>query len=164
MGLRIQSVISERTIMWFIKLPNLKQNNMKGNKKYWVLSRIKTVKVKPSEWDKRNIDAYFHPIVESFKKQYISIKPNKKYNYLVDVYSKWYQNYFYLCEKFEPGHLNELNNGFEVKFVRLTYTGKNQFDFSYFRHTGKWHLVAESLTLDECKDMILSNPVFQPIG
>ena len=137
---------------------------MKWNNKYRVLSKSKTGNGKPSERDKSTIDAYFYPVVEGFKQQYISKVPNKRYNYLVDVYSKWYQNYFYLCEKFEPGNSNELKKEFEVKFVRLKYTGKNQFDFSYFRHTGKWDLVAESLTMEECKDMIISIPAFQPIG
>ena len=137
---------------------------MKENKKYWMPSSIKSLKIKPSQSDKKNIQDYFHPLVEHFKKQYILKNPNKEFNYIVDIYSRWYQNYFYLCEKFKSEDPNRLDDEFEVKFVRLKYTGKNQFEFSYFRHTGQWHLVAEGLTLDECKDMILSNPVFQPIG
>jgi len=133
-------------------------------KKYWVFSPVKNSKTKPSEFDKISIQNYFQPLVESFKSQYIKENLNKKFNYLIDVYSKWYQNYFYLCEKFKSEHPNRLTDEFEVKFIRLKYTGKNQFDFSYFRHTGQWHLVADGLTLDECREMILSNPVFQPIG
>jgi len=34
-----------------------------------------------------------------------------------------------------------LADEFEEKFVRLKITGKNQFEFSYFRHTGQWFLV-----------------------
>lgn len=137
---------------------------MKNNKKYWMLSSRSNQKIKLSESEKYNIQDYFHPLIESFKKQYVLENPNKEFNYLVDIYSKWYQNYFYLCEKFKSEHPNRLMDEFEVKFVRLKYTGKNQFDFSYFRHTGQWHLVAENLTLDECKEMILSNPNFQPIS
>ena len=137
---------------------------MKDNKKYWMPSSRSNQKIKLSESEKHDIQDYFHPLVESFKKQYVLENPNKEFNYLVDIYSKWYQNYFYLCEKFKSEHPNRLTDEFEVKFVRLKYTGKNQFDFSYFRHTGQWHLVAEDLTLDECKEMILSNPNFQPIS
>lgn len=137
---------------------------MKKNKKYWMLSATKSSKAKPSESDKKSIQDYFQPLVESFKKQYILKNPNREFNYPVDVYSKWFQNYFYLCEKFKSEHPNGLADEFEIKFVRLKYTGKNLFEFSYFRHTGQWHLVADNLTLDECKEMILSNPVFQPIG
>jgi len=136
---------------------------MKTNKKYWVYSP-KKVKIKLTEPEKNNIQAYFQPLVEAFKKQYIPENPNKEFNYLVDIYSRWYQSYFYLCEKYKSEHPNRIQDEFEMKFVRLTCMGKNKFDFSYFRHTGQWHLVAEGLTMEECKDMILSNPVFQPIG
>jgi hypothetical protein len=140
------------------------QTNNNKMKKYWMLSPKTSLKVKLSESDKKNIQDYFHPLIESFKNQCILKNPNKEFNYLIDIYSKWYQNYFYLCEKFKSEHLTRLADEFEVKFVKLKYTGKNQFDFSYFRHTGQWHLVASGFTLDECKEMILSNPVFQPIG
>lgn len=137
---------------------------MKKNKKYLMLFPTKSSKAKPSESDKKSIQDYFQPLIERFKKQYILKNPNREFNYLVDVYSKWFQNFFYLCEKFKSEHPNRLADEFEIKFVRLKYTGKNLFEFSYFRHTGQWHLVAEDLTLDECKEMILSNPVFQPNG
>ncbi len=137
---------------------------MKKNKKYWMASSIKSLKIEPSESDKKNIEDYFHPLVETFKEQYILKNPNKEFNYLVDIYSKWFQNYFYLCEKFKSEQPNRLDDEFEVKFVRLKYTGENQFEFSYYRHTGRWYLVAGGLTLDECREMILSNPVFQPTG
>lgn len=137
---------------------------MKKTKKYWMHSPTKSSKGKPSEFDKISVQNYFQPLLESFKGQYIKENPNKEFNYLIDVYSKWYQNYFYLCEKFKSEHPNRLVDEFEVKFVRLTYKETNLFDFSYFRHTGQWHLVAINLTLDECKEMIVSNPVFQPIG
>ena len=123
-----------------------------------------SLKAKLTELGKRNIQDDFQPLIESFKKQCISKNPNKEFNYLIDIYSKWYQNYFYLCEKYKSEHPNRIKDEFEAKFVRLTYTGKDQFEFSYFRHTGQWHLVAENLTLDECKEMILSNPNFQPIS
>jgi len=137
---------------------------MKNNKKYWMFSPQKAQKIKLSELDKKAIQDYFQPLVAAFKKQYIPENPNKEFNYLVDIYSKWYQHYFYLCEKYKSEHPNRIKDEFEEKFVRLTVRGKNQFDFSYFRHTGQWHLVAEGLTIEECKDMILSNPVFQPVG
>lgn len=137
---------------------------MEKTKKYWMFSPTKSSKGKPSELDKISVQNYFQPLLESFKGQYIKENPNKESNYLIDVYSKWYQNYFYLCEKYKSEHPDRLVDEFEVKFVRLKYKGANLFDFSYFRHTGQWHLVAIDLTLDECKEMIVSNPVFQPIG
>ena len=133
-------------------------------KKYFTNPPKASLKVKLTELGKKNIKDDFQPLVESFKKQCILKNPNKEFNYLIDIYSKWYQNYFYLCEKYKSEHSNRLADEFEVKIIRLKYTGKNLFDFSYFRHTGQWHLLAKGLTLDDCKEMILSNPVFQPIS
>lgn len=135
---------------------------MKGSKKYWMPSSTSNSVIKLSETDKEHVSNYFVPLIETFKKQYIPKNPNKKFNYLVDIYSKWYQKYFYLCEKYKSEHPQRIKDEFEIKSVRLKYTGKDQFEFSYFRHTGQWHLISVGLTLEECKEMILSNPVFQP--
>ena len=136
---------------------------MKRSTKRWMLSPEKDSKTKLSNSDKISIQNYFQPLVDEFKRQYIKENPNKEFNYLIDVYSKWYQNYFYLCEKFKSEHPNRLVDEFEEKFVRLKFTGVNQFEFSYFRHTGQWFLVADGLTMEDCRDMILSNPNFQPM-
>jgi len=131
--------------------------------KSWILSPKKDSKTKLTESEKIEIQNYFQPLIDGFKKQYIQENPDKEFNYLIDVYSKWYQNYFYLCEKFKSEHPNRLVDEFEEKFVRLKFTAKNQFEFSYFRHTGQWFLVADGLTMEDCRDMILSNPNFQPM-
>jgi hypothetical protein len=137
---------------------------MKSKKRYWVPSSTKSLKTQPSESEKENISNYFIPLIEDFKKQYIPKKPKKEFNYLVDIYSKWYQNYFYLCEKYRAEYPDRIKDEFEMKFVRLKYTRKDQFELSYCRHTGQWQLVFVDLTLEDCKEMILSIPTFQPIG
>ncbi len=43
-------------------------------------------------------------------------------------------------------------------------TNRDKCDFSYMRHTGKWTLVANWLTLNECLEMIEDIPVFQSFG
>ena len=136
---------------------------MKQAKKQWVSSAKTSVKLKVSEADQKILEEYFQPMVESFKIAFISKDPDKEFNYTVDIYSKWYRDYFYLCQQFKSEHPNRRADEFEVKFTRLQYVGKNQFDFSYFRHTGQWHVVARGLSMEECREMILSNPVFQPI-
>ena len=107
-------------------------------KKYWVFSPVKNSKTKPSEFDKISIQNYFQPLVESFKSQYIKENPNKIFNYLIDIYSKWYQNYFYLCEKFKSEHPNRLTDEFEVKFIRLKYRAKIRLPSSLLVWKAKW--------------------------
>src|SRR4051812_34687838 len=103
---------------------------MGSNKKYWIGTSVKATKSKPSEAEKKEIERCFNPVIEQFKKEFISKNPNKTYNYLVDIYPKWYQNYYYLCQKYARGELNQPGDGFEDKFVRLMYTGKNKFALS----------------------------------
>jgi hypothetical protein len=121
------------------------------------------LKVNPSESDKTMIGVAFNDIVDKFKKECIPKEPNRKYNYLIDIYSIWYRNFFYLCEYFKSEHPDRIADEFEKRFVRLEYRGKDSFNFSYFRHIGVWHLVAKSISLEDCKELILSNPNFQPL-
>ena len=136
---------------------------MKKNNKKWLLASKNISKINPSESDKNLIKEYFQPLIDSFKKKYILTHPNKDSNYLIDIYSKWYQGYFYLIEKYKSEHPNRIADEFEIKFVRLKFVGNNLFDFSYLRHTNQWFLIAENKTKEECLEMIKSNSAFHPI-
>ena len=133
-------------------------------RKAWVFTPKKPVKIKPSEKEKQEISEKCQPFVEAFKKKFIKSNPNKNLNYIVDIYTKWYQNYLYFCEKRKSESPHRIQDGFETKFVRLTYKGSDCFDFSYFRHTGQWFLVQQDLSLQSCLELIEGNRNFQPLG
>ncbi|MFH1160744.1 MAG: hypothetical protein V1733_07335 [bacterium] len=128
------------------------------------------IKVSPTsktaifEIKKQEIIEICQPLVEQFKKQYIRSDPDKRFNYLIDIYTRWRGNYLYFCEKYKSEEPNRIADEFEVKFVRLEYVGRDKFNLSYFRHTEQWFLVATDLTLQDCLEMMQDNPVFQPIG
>ncbi len=130
----------------------------------WVQTAPKQFKAKPSEEMKKEISEKCQALVEEFKKQFINPNPDKEWNYLVDIYTKWYQGYFYFCQKSIMETPGRTAKEFEEKFVRLTYKCPDRFDFAYFRHTGKWFPVAEDLSLQDCLEMMSQNPNFQPIG
>ncbi len=134
------------------------------NKKVWMFASAPKIKGKPTEAEKSSIQNQCKPLVEEFKKQYVQKNPDKQFNYLTDVYTKWHQHYFYFCEKWKSEHRDRIRDEFEEKFVRLEYTSKDRFKFSYFRHTGQWSLVATDTTLNDCLEMMRSNPNFQPIS
>ena len=132
---------------------------MGKSKKRLVLT---AAKVMPAYSEKVIVTDEFSNIIADFKQKFIPEKPNKDSSYLIDIYTTWWRNFFYLCEKYKAEFPNRIADEYERKFVRLAYVGKDQFNFSYFRHTGAWHVVAESISLSACKELLLSNPVFQP--
>jgi len=120
--------------------------------------------MKRANYEKVRIKNLCQPLIEKFKSEYVSINPNKEYNYLVDIYIKWYRDNLYFCEKYKSESPNRIVDEFEEKFVRLKMTNKDKFDISYMRHTGKWNLISSDLSLDECLEMIEDTPTFHPIG
>ncbi len=131
---------------------------------YWVKTGPPKGNPKLTQYDKDKITASFSQIIEDFKKEYINENPNLEMNYLVDIYPSWRSNYFYLCEKYRYGKDRQLSGEFEDKFVRLQFIGKNCCHISFMRYTGQWVLFAESQTIDECREMIVSMPYFHPVG
>ena len=120
--------------------------------------------MKLSKIEKDKITNQCQPFIDKLKKEFIQKEPIKEFPYLVDIYVSWYKNYLYFCEKNKSEEPNRIADEFEMKFVRLEYAGIDNFHFSYMRHTGKWSLVTTSLSLNECLEMIESNPNFQPLG
>ena len=93
------------------------------------------------------------------------IKPpptDNDFNYLVDIYSKWYRHYFYFCAKYNCPSANAIFPSFETKFARLEYVGKERFNLSYLRHTNQWYELYQGLTIVECLQSIAEEPHFIP--
>jgi len=118
---------------------------------------------KPTENDKKIISDFFQPLVEEFKTKIKPPPEDKNQNYLIDIYSKWYQSYFYITEKWKSEDIYRTRDEWEINVVRLKYKGKDCFDFSYLRHTEQWMLIATDLTMQNCKEMIMEDPNFQPM-
>jgi hypothetical protein len=68
-------------------------------KKMWVYSPKGKSKAKLSVWKKTAIENRCRPLVERFKRQYVNKDPDKRFNYLTDVFIKWRGNNLYFCEK-----------------------------------------------------------------
>ena len=120
--------------------------------------------MKLSDYKKNRIENQCKPLIEKFKSEYVAKNPNKEFNYLVDIYIKWYRDNLYFCGKYKSESPNRIVDEFEEKFVRLKATNRDKFDISYMRHTGKWFTIASCLTLNECLKMIEGAPILHPIG
>ena len=94
-----------------------------------------------------------------------NIKPppeDMAFNYVVDIYTKWYRNYLYFCATYANPRPTAIASHFEIKFARLEYVEKDRYHLSYMRHTGKWWEVYPDLSLDECLTTIKDDPLFMP--
>lgn len=120
--------------------------------------------MKLSNYQKSSIEDQCKPLIKRLKTQYILKHPNNRFNYLVDIYIKWYRDYLYFCGKYKSESPLRRLDEFEYKFARLKIIKPNSIQISYMRHTGKWFFIASDLTLNECLEMIEDTPTLHPIG
>lgn len=83
------------------------------------------------------------------------------FNYPVEVFSEWRGKSFYICARYRTNS-GRPENDFIHRSARLTMTGFERFDLSFFRHTGKWFAVRRNLTAADCFREIEANEVFWP--
>lgn len=119
--------------------------------------------MKLTGYEKNRIESQCQPLIEKLKSQYVLKNPDKKYNYLVDIYIKWYRDYLYFCGKYKSENSDRPVDGIESNFVRFKIINPDSFEISYMRHTEKWFTIARDLTLNECLEMIEDIPTFHPV-
>ncbi len=130
----------------------------------WTKRATRSSKPKVPEDDKKLITETIDQLIEAkFKPTYVKEKPkDHEYNYLVDIYSKWYRNYIYICGTYNCPSPRAISPSFEAKFTRLEYLGKDTFALSYMRHTEQWCEVETGLSLNNCIEMIGTTTIFHP--
>ena len=130
----------------------------------WVFKPPRKPKPRVPESTKVEVERICNELVESvLKPEYIKSQPkNKRFNYVADIFTKWYRNYFYFCSKYRCPHPNAISPFFESKFARLEYVAEDSFNLSYMRHTGQWWEISREITLDECIKKIKEMPHFMP--
>lgn len=137
---------------------------MVSKKRTWVLNPQSRSNPKVPDGIKIQVQTRANHLIESeLKPKHINPPPkDKEFNYIVDIYSKWHQSYFYFCAKYRCPSPNCISEFFEVKFARLEYIEDNRFNLSYMRHTGQWFELYTEMSLDECMAAIRSEPHFLP--
>jgi hypothetical protein len=137
---------------------------MAKEQKRWVYKPAKESKPKVLDSIKRKVQTEANEFVESIlKPKYIKLPPkDSDFSYIVDIFTKWYRNYFYFCSKYRCPAPECTSDFFEDKFARLEYVRRDSFNLSFMRHTGQWWQVHTDLSLDECLESIKDNPTFEP--
>jgi len=97
------------------------------------------------------------------KPTYVKTQPDEKlFNYVVDIYTKWYGNYFYFSAKYCCPGPNARSPYFDSNFAHLEYVGGDaRFNLSFMRHTGQWIEIHHNVSLDECIEAIRNDQWFQ---
>jgi hypothetical protein len=97
--------------------------------KQWIYSPPRPPQPKVPESVKRDVETQAHEFIASvLKPKHLTPAPkDADVNYLVDISTKWYRNYFYFCATYcSPGPY-AIASSFETQFARLEYVGDQQF-------------------------------------
>ena len=115
---------------------------------------------------KKKVTAKADEIVETvFKPGCLKPPPKKpRFNYIVDIYTKWHKNCLYFRAKYACPGRNALSPFFEDSFTRLAYMANGRFNLAYMRHTGKWCEVFTGLSMKEAFAAIRDEAFFHPPG
>jgi len=135
-----------------------------ARKKMWVYSPSKPPKPKVPESVKSDLKKKADKLIETvMKPQYVKEPPKDMvFNYIVDIFSKWYRNYFYFGAKYNCPSPNAISPSFESKFARMEYLENGNFNLSYMRHTQQWWEIYSDLPMDECLKLIEEGGQFMP--
>jgi hypothetical protein len=133
-------------------------------RKQWVYAPAKPSKPGVPDQIKAEVQTKADQLVEAFlKPNFIKPPPaDTQWNYIVDIYTKWYRSYFYFCSKYHCPAPTAMTDYFEAKFARLEYVGDGKFNIAYMRHTEQWWGIFQDLSLDQCLDAIQNIPDLQP--
>ena len=137
---------------------------MPKRQKRWIYSPPKQPKPKVPEDVKTDLEKKAEALIETVLKP-THVKPppeDPRFNYIVDIYTKWYRSYFYFCAKYASPGPTAISPFFDTKFARLEYIGNGRFNLSFMRHTGKWVEIRTGLSMDECLSDIQDDPLFCP--
>ncbi len=131
--------------------------------KMWVFSPPKPPKPKVPDDLKAEVTAQAEALIQELKPIHIK-EPPKDYlwNYVDDLYGKWFRSYFYFCARYACPDPRALAPSFEIRFARMEYVGNQRFSLSYMRHTGEWIELEQDLTIEKCLRAIKDDPYYIP--
>jgi hypothetical protein len=135
-----------------------------ARKKVWMLVPPKRTKYQVPEEIKRQVEEKAEDLVQVvLKPEHIKPPPeDEKFNYILDIYTKWHRSYFYFCARYRCPGLNRISEFFERRFARLEYVGNERFNLSYMRHTGQWIELFTGISLNDCLEEIRTDPLYFP--
>jgi len=103
-----------------------------ANKRSWLATPAKKIKPPLPDSIKSTLKEKADKLIEEvIKPQHVKPAPNTNdFNYIADIDSKWYRNYFYFCATYNCPSPNAISPFFEIKFVRMEYVAVNNFNLA----------------------------------
>jgi hypothetical protein len=137
--------MAKRRKVWMYCPPKLKKPKVPDS-----------VKVELSRKAQQLIDDHLRP-------EHVKPPPKKpQFNYITDLFTRWYQSYFYFGATYACPHPDAISPTFESRFARMGYQGGDRFNLAYMRHNGLWNEIFFDLSLEECLKTIREEPHFLP--
>jgi hypothetical protein len=137
---------------------------MAKQQKTWARNSRGPSKPKGPDFVKASISIKAQQLIDDHLKP-AHVKPppkNPEFNYLTELFTRWYQSYFYFCATYASPGSHALSPTFEVRFARMGYEGDGKFNLAYMRHNGQWNVIHYGLSVDECLTAIRDEPHFLP--
>jgi hypothetical protein len=137
---------------------------MTKRRKVWMYCPPRPKKLKVPDSVKSKVSLKAQQLIDEYlRPEHVKPPPKKpQFNYIIDLFTKWYQSYFYFCAVYACPHPDATSPTFETRFARMGYQGEDRFNLAYMRHNGKWNEIFFALTLDECLKAIKDEPHFLP--
>jgi hypothetical protein len=98
----------------------------KKSRRVWQLVPSKPPKPDVPESTKIFLSREANKVIETvIKPKYLEPPPtDNDFNYIADIYSRWYRNYFYFVAKYNCPSPNAISPSFESKYVRSSMWAK----------------------------------------
>ena len=132
-------------------------------RKAWMIRPAKKSTAVPDSI-KREVESKANDVIANVLKPKHVQPPreDERFNYISDIGTKWYRNYFYFISTYTCPGPNALSPTFEAKFARMEYIGESKFAMYFMRHNEEWIGVYDALTVDEAMSAIQDDSWFHP--
>lgn len=134
-------------------------------KKVWMNANKKSRPAKPSESQKRAIIAACEAFIRDvLKPRFLAeIRPSTEFNYCVDIFGEWRAGRYRFMQRYRSDAPNQTRDEFDAPFVRIDYSGPDDFDIYWMRHNGQWHPVFQGVTLAQAFELMIDVPTLHPL-
>lgn len=84
------------------------------------------------------------------------------FNYPVGIQGKWHGTKYRFVQRYRSGFEENRGDEFDAPFTRINWIKHDCFDVQWYRHTGQWFCLYQSLSLAEALNAIENDGLLFP--